>query len=746
MGAGIDWGNSNTVIAYRLGRQERLVDVAGEPCVPSYMHYTNEGELVAIGHQAKSALRTGELLDGQVVSGLKRLIGAAFDPDLKQWAQDVYGLNLRPGEQDRILVQVGQQWKSPEEMAREFFRMLLGLLQQDAHDQRSWFARLFSGAQMEACAVTCPVQYVDTQKAALQACLEQAGFQVEGRGLLPEPAAVIRMLPGKRSKNTLIIDWGGGTLDFAFVSAAGQCRGLTGVQANCGGIDMDFAIIKALSDGGQLPERMAPLDRAVAREFVEARKERVLSEDDPIPTETFQLPVSRVACQLAFQQNDVARWINPICTRAQNATDNTLQKYDDVNVERCVLVGGPFCSDYVRAKICEVLDKDCEVILPEGSPMTAVAIGACRAFAEEHGATGLLVHDYGVMVDLLNHTQGLVMLRGEQTYPVASPARSFRLRGAAGRGIEVTVFARKTNPATETQTYETSSTFHFLPRFQDGQALIHVLLEADASGVINAKVTDEATQREMRLDRVGQGISRPMRAPPARSSSEEPGLWLLQCWQELQLMTGLTTLLTGPDAGAVNGNVPGQIEQNVNAWIKLHWPPENIEALWERVESLGRELVARAEQLSQRQPGLDHTLNDVRSRIQATRGTALEQSPVRELLHMLDDLLLYLVRGFGDEVASMRRATEAQAKDGTINKGLDALLHLVAGFQGSLAEYEKLVALTSEVQNELERECRQANAMGTLARIQALVGKSHTPYSRLQELWSDFGRICGRSE
>ena len=145
MGAGIDWGNTNTVVAFKVGRGERLFEMDGQPCIPSYMQYNESAELVAIGRQAKNALLAGE---GQVFAGLKRLVGTAFDPDVKSWAEGVYGLNLRPGEQGGVLVQVGSQWKSPEQMACEYFRMLLALLQETARETGGWLARLFRSVNM----------------------------------------------------------------------------------------------------------------------------------------------------------------------------------------------------------------------------------------------------------------------------------------------------------------------------------------------------------------------------------------------------------------------------------------------------------------------------------------------------------------------------------------------------------------------------------------------------------------------
>jgi len=738
MGAGIDWGNTNTVVAFKVGRGERLFEMDGQPCIPSYMQYNESAELVAIGRQAKNALLAGE---GQVFAGLKRLVGTAFDPDVKSWAEGVYGLNLRPGEQGGVLVQVGSQWKSPEQMACEYFRMLLALLQETARETGGWLARLFRSVNMKQCVVTCPVQYLDSQKSALQRSLAKAGFLLKDGRLLPEPAAVCKLLPRRKARDTMIVDWGGGTLDFAFVSADDRCRGLSGVQTGCGGIDMDHAILKALQDRGELPARITPVDRSVAREFVERRKERALSTDRPLPPESAPLPASGRTLELTFQRGDVAKWIEPICIRAQNATDETLYRNDDLNVERCILVGGPFCSDYVRGKIGEVLDEDCEVVLPEGNPMTAVATGACRSI--RNGPDGPLVHDYGVMVDLFDHKLGKLLLRGEETCPVTSPAGSFQLRGEAGRGVDITVFARKTNPATKAATYESSSTFQFLPRFQKGQARISVVLEADNGGAISARVTDETTQREMQLHSVSRGICRSMSGPPARSLCEETGFWLMQCWQALLQSGGLSVVATGPDIEN-DAHAADRMERFVDSLIGEAVPQDTLVTLWQDAVALARDMLARASRAPTRENDLERVWHDVHARLGTADQGTIDESAVRGLLRLLDQLLILVVRAFGKQaLAPEMTSCAANGAGGRVRRSLDSLLRLLAGFQGSTDEYETLVSRISEARNDLEKDDAQEPALGTLKRLVELVGERNSPYSELQALWQHLRNLPG---
>jgi len=409
-------------------------------------------------------------------------------------------------------------------------------------------------------------------------------------------------------------------------------------------------------------------------------------------------------------------------------------------VERCVLVGGPLCSDYVRGKIAEVLDQDCEIVPLDVGPMTAVATGACRQFGDV--PPPVLVHDYGVMVDLLHHKQGVLLLRGDQTSPCTSPTRSLRLRGADGRGVEITVFARKVDPATNSQTYETSTTFHFLPRYQNGEACISVALEADASGAISCRVIDESTQREMRLRSVGQGICRPLGGPPARLRTEEVGLWLMLCWQELQIPSVLSSLLAtqGDDSPT-----PEQIEEYVNAWIGNHLPPGTTAELWHDAVGLAQELLRRAHGLPARPPDFDKTLEAVCGMLQATTSSTADENSMRDLLRLLDDLLIWLVRGYGEHVLTpVLNVSAATDPHSSAKRTLNPLLRLLDAFQGSSEEYETLVKTVSEARNELERHAPQDKALPALVGMLELVGESGSLYSRLRRL-GNFVHNCHRS-
>jgi molecular chaperone DnaK (HSP70) len=375
----MDWGNSNTVVAFATGKKQHLVHDSGDPedgtfdLIPSFSSYDGEGHLLAIGKPAKEALgQPGQY----VVSGVKRLIGAKYSREGVELAKR-YGLEIHDLDGDgTIYIAIGEKFKRPEEVAVEFFARSKELLEKQAAERTGIFERLAHGKfDARMCAITCPVHYDDPQRTQLKKCVEEAGFTLVDGRLFAEPVAATLLLPAEeleRSGGTLFIDWGGGTLDFAVVGRDGEPKYVKACKVEAGGIDMDLSIIEGLQGEGRVPAQLDPIDFAAVRHWVESAKEKLLSMPEQASVaeriqNDLELPDTGRSLPLLVSLQEVRNWIAPVIQRGLSGIDHAVRQTKGT-WGRAVLVGGPTCSPYIARQIQNLLKGR-----TDGSPPTGPA-------------------------------------------------------------------------------------------------------------------------------------------------------------------------------------------------------------------------------------------------------------------------------------------------------------------------------------------------------------------------------------
>jgi len=684
MTVAIDWGNTNTVVAFGDGRREHTLRLSGKELIPSCMLYDDAGQLLSIGWKAKNSLRLGQQ---NVVAGIKRLIGVKYDETARRWAEAVYGLTLQ-SDNGAVQIKIGETYKSPECLAREYFERLRQLLQEEIRRSSSAIRRIFGQTNIGQCLATCPAHYHDTQRMALRECLGKAGFDVPEDGLLPEPAAVCSLAANSNTKNALIIDWGGGTLDFAVVTSANKCEYLSAIQKGCGGIDMDIAIIQGLFSNARIPPDLTRIDLAVLREYVEDIKERLLSsETEASVQETIILPDRNEAIIIECTRQEVLEWIEPVVVRATNGIGQVLAEVSEKwPLKGCILIGGPVTSLHILQEVREVVPNGIPVQVFE-NPTTAVARGTLRS-RKAGMPEPPLGHDYGVAVDLISHTMGVLLLRSRQKPPVGSVDRQMKLRGHVGRPVEVSVWARKVNPADESFHYEGSSSFTFIPRFdQDGSANINVSLQTDAAGIVTARVIDAATNQQMALKQVGAQVSERMSGPPCRSVLEAAGLLLLACWRDF--------IVTYPplDSKATDARTQDrtEIEKFIRDWLKTDRGPSPSE----RLKKLARDSIRYAQQIENPPQVVVNTLQEV-SHTCSPRAEIKTPATVAAAICSLDNLFVELIRCYGERrIIPLLKDHPACKADEDLNRKVTHLESVFHNF--STDKYERLAAFWGEI-------------------------------------------------
>ena len=204
MKIGIDFGTTNcTVGSLRAGGKDRFV--VGP--IPSIGAWSNGA--IVFGDAARELLQ-GSRHDVHPIRDLKLLLGR------------------------ETVVSIGNADLNPEDIAAELFRHLLGKVPS-------------SGESIDSAVIATPVRVDAEHRRAMRRAAHKAGLSTVT--FVYEPTAALigaqRFAPPDRDGLTLVVDWGGGTLDIAVIQTDGQKfheLSVGGDVSELGGTKIDGAI------------------------------------------------------------------------------------------------------------------------------------------------------------------------------------------------------------------------------------------------------------------------------------------------------------------------------------------------------------------------------------------------------------------------------------------------------------------------------------------------------------------------
>ena len=239
----IDFGTMNsTACALRDGERKQLWNnqVSGGYLFPSFVEYSDKG--IEVGYRAKLNMgKRGHF----VVSCVKLLIGLRYNEYLKLGKKDIFGCEVVRGDDGYpyfVVSEDGSKRVSCIDVACELFKWI-------KETAERLCGRTFSKAY-----VTRPANFLDHQVKAIRAAARKAGLNIDK--MITEPTAaglswcktaVIGTIPTlKKDTNVLVVNFGGGTLDFSVIRYLGNGRFRVEDNAGnpcLGGNDIDNAIM-----------------------------------------------------------------------------------------------------------------------------------------------------------------------------------------------------------------------------------------------------------------------------------------------------------------------------------------------------------------------------------------------------------------------------------------------------------------------------------------------------------------------
>jgi molecular chaperone DnaK len=230
-----------------------------------------------------------------------------------------------------------------------------------------------SGVSADRAVITVPANSKGRARHRTKLCAGMAGVEVLALINEPTAAAMAYAQRHPESRQLLVFDWGGGTLDVTILQSI---DGVFIEQASSGlprsgGIDFDSRLEKIVRDSIPGLEKLNPLERNQLRLEVELAKIRLSTAE----ATSIQLPDGnsfRITRQ-RFEQE-----IEGLLQESRNPLERCLKELNigPGSIDALVLVGGTCRIPAVRKFVQDIIKADAD---PDINPMTAVGEGAAIA-------------------------------------------------------------------------------------------------------------------------------------------------------------------------------------------------------------------------------------------------------------------------------------------------------------------------------------------------------------------------------
>jgi molecular chaperone DnaK len=366
---GIDLGTTNSEIAIVEDGKPRVLNIDGDPILPSMVGLTEDGKLLV----GKPARNQYVYAPDRTIKSIKRVMG------------------------DDVKVTLKDQKYRPQEISA----MILKKLKEGAEKEL--------GFPVKKAVITVPAYFNDTQRQATREAGELAGLEV--LRIINEPTAAALTYnpsPDKRER-FLVYDLGGGTFDVSILQAeAGIYEVLSSHgDTKLGGDDFDDLLLHHIASEFQETYQIDLLKDTTtkARLLRAAENAKKALSDHPFVKveEEFIAEKDGVPVHLSMEidRADFEKLIAPLIDRTMDCVQKSLNdaRLTAAQIERVVLVGGstrtPMISRLLEERLGQAPHR-------EVHPDLCVALGAAV-----QGAIVAKQNVSAVLVDITPHTLGI---------------------------------------------------------------------------------------------------------------------------------------------------------------------------------------------------------------------------------------------------------------------------------------------------------------------------------------------------
>jgi len=428
---GIDFGTTNTCVAYVKGRVPRCVPTdKGNLVLPSVVALTDKNDLI-VGAVAKDQMVVNPR---NTLYGVKRLIGRQFHSKTVQDIRHYFSYDIVEGKDGEAAVVFGGKVQTIPEVGAHILRhckkVSEAFLQQECADA----------------VIAVPAYFTDSQRAAVKESGRLAGFNV--KRIVNEPTAAALAYGFNRGfdQKILIYDLGGGTFDLSVLQLHGNVFEVlaTGGDTFLGGVDFDNRIIDYVLEEFRKQTRIDLSQSPVAMQRIKSAAEAAKIDLSVMANVTIELPYIEdrrgkpVDLRLPLSREKLNALTGDLVDRTFLAVTKTLEEkgIDRKTVSEVLLVGGQTRMPLVQGKAHQFFGK---------APRKGVHPDECVALGAALLGESLHEVDSVVLVDVLSVPIGVGMQGGRfrriidrnSTIPAV---KSFRLPPARDQKVELDVF------------------------------------------------------------------------------------------------------------------------------------------------------------------------------------------------------------------------------------------------------------------------------------------------------------------
>lgn len=490
---GIDLGTTNSCVAVMEGGSPKVIHSAeGRNVIPSVVDVISH----VVGDVAKRQL---VLKPKQTIFSIKRLVGRKYTDSSVAMDMKWLPYTIKSGRDGMAVVEVDGKQYTPQEVSA----MILQKIKADAEN--------YLGTKVTQAVITVPAYFDDAQRQATKQAGEIAGLEVLRIINEPTAAALAYGLDKKNAHTIAVYDLGGGTFDISVLELGEGVYEVksTNGDTHLGGDDFDKKILDYLAEefqkenGVDLRKDSQALQRL--REAAEKAKIELSTSTEAEINQPFitQGPNGPLHLTMKLSRQKLEAIVDDLIQKTLEPAKKALADAGKTikDIDEVVLVGGMTRMPKVVEVVTKFFGKEANKSV---NPDEVVAIGA----AIQGGVLGGEVKDV-LLLDVTPLTLGIETLGSVSTSLISrnttiptSKSQVFSTAADSQTQVEINVLQGERPMAADNKSLG-RFVLDGIPPAPRGIPQIEVTFDLDASGILNVKAVDKATNRSQSIKITG---------------------------------------------------------------------------------------------------------------------------------------------------------------------------------------------------------------------------------------------------